>query len=331
MDLARWAPSGDNTQPWRFEFLNPTTVIVHTFDCSKETVQDYKGNYSQFAVGCLLESCRIAASRYGSLKIEQNNNDFTLTLIPNDNPVINELEPYIYSRVTNRFPYSRKKISENLKSELGKNLDNGWTLAWFDENYLPKIAKLMFVFDLLAQPATKGIIDWNAKTSKYRLADETLGLDSLNLWMARQIFKSPFLTKWVFHRLGGKYISAFFGFFLPSLRTGAHVALMPPRELTTREDFIKAGENFQRFWLECTKNNVSLQMESGPIIFSRYAHDGVNPYDKSKEKLLNHLYKKFRELFPQHVTMAMLSRVGFAKPPSARSDRLTLEELKYHG
>lgn len=329
MDLARWAPSGDNTQPWRFEFLNPNQVVIHTFDYSKETAQDYQGNYSQFAVGCLLETCRIAATRYGTLKIEQNENNFTLTLIPSTLS-LDPLEPYIYPRVSNRFPYSRKALNDQLKDELGKVLDKGWSLAWFERESLFKIANLMFIFDLLAQPATKGIIDWNHATSKYRLADATLGLDSLNLWLARQIFKSPFLIKWVYHRLGGKFISAFFAFYLPSIRTGAHVALMPPYELKTREDYIKAGENFQRFWLECTKQNVSLQMESGPIIFSRYARDGKNPYEESKQKLLDSLFDKFKETFPNHQSMVMLSRIGFANPPPARADRLTLEELRYH-
>ena len=32
LDLARWAPSGDNSQPWRFQVLSDRDVAVHAFD-----------------------------------------------------------------------------------------------------------------------------------------------------------------------------------------------------------------------------------------------------------------------------------------------------------
>ncbi len=37
LDLARWAPSGDNTQPWLFEIISETECIIHTKD-TRETV-----------------------------------------------------------------------------------------------------------------------------------------------------------------------------------------------------------------------------------------------------------------------------------------------------
>jgi nitroreductase len=32
LDEARWAPSGDNTQPWRFELRGTMAAAVHEFD-----------------------------------------------------------------------------------------------------------------------------------------------------------------------------------------------------------------------------------------------------------------------------------------------------------
>jgi hypothetical protein len=31
LDLARWAPSGDNTQPWRFEIRSERHLVIHGF------------------------------------------------------------------------------------------------------------------------------------------------------------------------------------------------------------------------------------------------------------------------------------------------------------
>jgi len=62
LDLARWAPSGDNTQPWRFEIKNELEVVIHGFDTRDHCVYDLDGHPSQMALGGLLETMRIAAT-----------------------------------------------------------------------------------------------------------------------------------------------------------------------------------------------------------------------------------------------------------------------------
>ncbi|MCE5317143.1 MAG: nitroreductase family protein, partial [Parachlamydia sp.] len=64
LELASWAPSGDNSQPWRFEILGDSTARIHGYDMSTSRVYDYQGNYSQFALGCLLETLEIAATSF---------------------------------------------------------------------------------------------------------------------------------------------------------------------------------------------------------------------------------------------------------------------------
>ena len=40
LDHARWAPSGDNSQPWRFEVISDVHVVVHGFDTRNHCVYD---------------------------------------------------------------------------------------------------------------------------------------------------------------------------------------------------------------------------------------------------------------------------------------------------
>ena len=40
LDLARWAPSGDNTQPWRFEPVDETRFLIHAHDTRDWCVYD---------------------------------------------------------------------------------------------------------------------------------------------------------------------------------------------------------------------------------------------------------------------------------------------------
>ncbi|MFC6668972.1 ThiF family adenylyltransferase [Marinobacterium aestuariivivens] len=65
LDLARWAPSGDNTQPWRFELVGEKALVVHGSDTRDSVVYDLDGRASQMAIGALLESIEIAASTLG--------------------------------------------------------------------------------------------------------------------------------------------------------------------------------------------------------------------------------------------------------------------------
>lgn len=61
LDRARWAPSGDNSQPWRFEVVADDHVIVHGHDTREWCVYDIDGRPSQLAHGALLETIAIAA------------------------------------------------------------------------------------------------------------------------------------------------------------------------------------------------------------------------------------------------------------------------------
>ena len=69
LDQARWAPSGDNRQTWRFEIIDDRHVVVHGFDTRHDCVYDLDGSASQIGLGALLETMRIAASVDG-LRVE---------------------------------------------------------------------------------------------------------------------------------------------------------------------------------------------------------------------------------------------------------------------
>jgi len=64
LDLARWAPGGDNTQPWRFEVLDERRLVIHGHDTRDHCVYDLDGHPSQMSLGALLETMAIAASTF---------------------------------------------------------------------------------------------------------------------------------------------------------------------------------------------------------------------------------------------------------------------------
>ena len=51
LELARWAPSPDNVQPWRFEVTSPRSLIVHGHAEKELGIYDLLGRGGQIAMG----------------------------------------------------------------------------------------------------------------------------------------------------------------------------------------------------------------------------------------------------------------------------------------
>jgi len=105
LDLARWAPSGDNTQPWRFEIVSPSHFVVHGFDTRADCVYDLDGHSSQLAVGGLLETIGIAATKFGRTATTSRRPDtpdthllFDVRLAPSPKVTVSDLVPAITVR-----------------------------------------------------------------------------------------------------------------------------------------------------------------------------------------------------------------------------------------
>lgn len=64
LEKASWSPSGDNCQPWTFEWNGEKLVILHDAQRGDHPVNP-GGVASMLALGCLLEYIDIAASEHG--------------------------------------------------------------------------------------------------------------------------------------------------------------------------------------------------------------------------------------------------------------------------
>ena len=105
LDLARWAPSGDNTQPWRFEIVADDHIAIHGNDTREWCLYDFNGHASHMAHGALLETLRIAATGEGlaaSWQLRPGSPDkspvFDVRLTPAPGIAPDPLLPFIESR-----------------------------------------------------------------------------------------------------------------------------------------------------------------------------------------------------------------------------------------
>lgn len=343
LELARWAPSGDNTQPWRFEPIGDTACAIHASDTRDWCVYDLQGRASQLAVGALLETVAIAASGEGfaarfSRRPESPETAPTIDveLVASQDSLPDPLREQIRHRTTQRRRLSRRPLTAEVKQQLEGCLPPGYSVVWI-EGAVDKrrMARLLFRNAQIrltipeAYRVHRDIVEWNAQFSEDRIPDRAVGLDPLGLALMRWAMKSwervAFLNKY----LAGTLLPRIQLDYLPALYCAAHFALIAERAPTTLDDHLAAGRAVQRLWLAATRANLQFQPEMTPAIFAGYARQGIRftriaPALTAADALRRELDGMMGEAAPRIV---FVGRVGYGRPPTARSLRLPLSRL----
>jgi hypothetical protein len=109
------APSGHNTQPWKFKILDKAIEVYPNFDHSLPVV-DSSNRELYISLGCAVENLCIAAEVKGYLAVpsicKTNNNTYYIHIeMTPQAPAFNSLFESIDKRQTNRSIYSYKPIS----------------------------------------------------------------------------------------------------------------------------------------------------------------------------------------------------------------------------
>lgn len=344
LDQARWAPSGDNTQVWRFKRTGDLSFEVHACDTRDWVVYDLKGEASNMAHGALLETAAIAATTRG-FRLEIIEIDRTSTtrpvyrceLVQDDSVQADGLASYIELRSVQRKPMGTRELSQSEKLELEAALPDGIKVHWFEgSDQKWQVAKLMYGNAFTRLIMKEGfnvhskIIEWDAKFSKDRIPDQALGVDPVTIklmkWSLGKWERFEFMAKY----LAGTVMPRLQLDLLTSLRCCAHFILYAEEEPQTLDDHMSAGRALQRFWLTAAKLGLGFQPEQTPVIFSGYLNQNVdfstNPVAVANAKKMD---EQLKQLIPEFVykNKVFFGRLGRSTVPESRSLRLDLDKL----
>ena len=344
LDHARWAPSGDNMQTWRFEIIDTTHFVVHGYDTRDHCVYDLQGHASQLAIGALLESIAIAASNFG-FKVEfqlrenmpetQPTIDVTLAEDTTINP--DPLFSYLPIRSVQRRVLKTTPLSAEQKKAIEKTVGNFYEVKWI-EGFKSRwqAALLMSMNGKLrlilpeAFPTHSTVIEWNARFSDDKIPDQAVGLDPVATWIMKWAVKSWKRVTFLNTYLSGTLLPRIELDFLPGICCAAHFALVARDKPQSIQDYLNAGRAVQRFWLTATQLNLQLQPEMTPLIFSGYVREKLT--FTREAKLLEYAEKlssRFEGLFGKSETerAVFVGRIGQGKAAYARSLRLSVDQL----
>jgi hypothetical protein len=344
LDLARWAPSGDNTQPGRFEVMGDEHILVHGLDTREHCVYDLDGHASQLAVGALLETLAIAAGSAGWEATFQRRTDTPETHLLIDVHLqrisevrLHPLAEFIEKRMVQRRTLLTRPLSGQVKQALGDSLGRDYTVVWYEgRSWRARMARFMFDNAKIrlsipeAFQVHRSVIEWNARYSLDRIPDQAVGVDPVTLKLMRWAMTSwqrvSFLNRYLLGDLAPRLQLD----FLPGLLCAAHFAILgksPPRGI---DDFLEAGRAVQRFWLTACKHGLLLQPEMTPVIFTRYARQQrVFTGNGEAMDLAARLNDRLVTLLPENQVdhLVFMGRMGEGRQPRSRSLRRPLEEL----
>ncbi len=342
LDLARWAPSGDNTQCWRFEVVAADHVVVHAHDTRADTVYDLDGHPSQISVGALLETMAIAASEQGLRTDISRRADspveaplFDVRFSPDPKVQPSPLIGAIEKRTVQRRPMSTRPLTAEEKRALEDAVGPGFSVTWI-EGFGPKlrIARLMFDNAKLrltmpeAYEVHRRIIHWNAVRSPDKVPDQALGVDNMTLKLMKWA-----MANWkrlsTMNTLMGTWAPRLQMDLIPGVACAAHFVLKARQAPKGIDDYVEAGRALQRFWLTLTQLGLLMQPEMTPLIFSKYVREGTHftantrlhgPARRLAEEVGALVFTD--DLFPVY-----MGRLGEGPLPHARSERLPVERL----
>jgi molybdopterin/thiamine biosynthesis adenylyltransferase/nitroreductase len=348
LDLARWAPSGDNSQPWRFEVLDEDSLIVHLRAQSDEDIYDYnEGQPTLLSGGMLLETMRIAATAFGRVmhwSYEEGSgleHRIRVELMRSPGCLPDPLLPAVRSRSVDRGPYSRQRLSgedkRTLTAALGNELRIHWHESLRDRLALARLNARATDIRLRIPEAFKvhkKVLDWERDLSPTGIPAKAVGLDAMTLKIMRWGF-ADWRRLERMNRMPGATGPAILQMdILPAFHSGAlftiRSATQPGPHRPDAETLLRFGMALQRFWLVAEQRGLGLQPALATAIFAHYGRRGAEfTGDSAIRAKAKDLAKELEQRGIGSDDLIFLGRIGRSKqrPARPRSVRRPLQEL----
>lgn len=340
LESARWAPSGDNTQPWRFEVTRDNAFVIHGNDTRDWCVYDLEGRPSQIALGALIENIALVAADLGFAAHIVHSPDspesaprFLVRLDPEPAISRDPLVQWIPRRVTQRRALTTRPLSKEVKFQLERAVGDNYAIYWIEGSAGRwRMARLLFASAKIrltipeAYEVHRRIIEWDATESADRIPDKAVGLDPLGLKLMRWAMQSWSRVDFLNRYLAGTLLPRVQLDLIPALRCGAHFILRAHTPPTTLQDYVNAGRAMQRLWLQATALGMQYQPEMTPLIFAWYADRGIAFSGREAAvKAASTIKSALPAGTAQHGVF--MGRMGYGQNPRSRSIRLTVKQL----
>lgn len=328
LQAAVQAPSGDNVQPWQFRlagndihvFLNPEA------DASFFNVRQ---TASIIACGAAMENIRLAATTMGmdaTTQIRpdaaQENLMATVCIHPGAHTA-DPLARHIWTRCTNRRPYSKRPLPEWVQADLKariQSISEARLHLLTTRAQLRKLAKVIYLADRI-RTEHQGLHEHFTSMIRFSMKEAEQRRDGLPLknleaglpgeaflrltkpWSAMRVANGIGLGRMVaLHSAQGILASGAAGMVV--------VDGLEPR------NFMLGGQALQRIWLAMEHHGLQMQpMTAVTLFWLRWLWEGPSSFPEKHQKLLERVWQDLKGLFAsvdfEKQGLVMLFRTGY--------------------
>lgn len=339
------APSGGNSQPWRWLFIKNQLFLFQNKGKTNKFL-DFKSYGTILALGSATENLILEARK--------NNIDVKLNLFPIEhNEVLvaqiyfNQLNSinksdylvnYIDKRCTDRNIYPSEPIDSEILEDLKVTCSSisGAKLHFLtDKNDIKKYGNILGRSDktLLTTKETHSEfmneIRWNQE--EVERTRTGVDLDTIDLTAAEvagfKMIKNWSVVKYL-NKWGGG--SAFEKLSKKCAESAYAIGLITVPSLSS-ENFFYGGQALEKVWLEATKNGLNIHPISGlTYVFTRLLHGKAEGMDEKMIKTIIGLRKEHEQLFhTQGEIEVFLFRIFKGNKPVKRSLRKEIDDFLF--
>lgn len=346
VEAAALAPSGGNTQPWKWLSRKGSLFLFHDEQASASWI-DFKNSASHIALGAAIENLKIKAEAGGikaNYVLFPNGEQGKLVAVFSFDKAdvktayYNELQNGITMRLTNRKKGDRKPLADDLVTSLKAvvNLDEDAVLhITQNEHDVQEIADVVSASERIRFLFPQGHHDFYTKEIRWTKDTDgpvTEGLDIKTLELSESdktgliVASSPEVIK-LLNRWGGG--AAFEKLSKKAIASSSAIGLIVLPDYTS-SNFIKGGEALQRVWLDANIHGLSFQPLTAPLfMIERMKQTNGEGMTEKMIAELKELEQKLSSVFPALIENQgiFMFRLSYADDATIRSFRKPIEEI----
>lgn len=328
IEAGNMAPSGSNSQPWRFVVKNGAIEIIALPE-KDHKVLNFRKRGTYLAHGALIENMEIASRHFGlepRFEMFPREGVFAkATFRPGHQVPETDLYEDIVRRHSNRKPYKVQPIADADKRFLLEEAHKFPTceLAFAEGPAIHPIAENLpidVMISLQNQLLHKLLFEeilWKEEDQKVRhgLYVKTMEVTSLKA----AVFK--LLRNWRTAQFFAK-IKVPQKVYSENVKTASASGLLGAIAVTDSDtDFITAGRLLENIWVRAARLNLSVQLVTGVLFLWQQANLGDGGiFSPAERNIVDRAYEKVRDAFgTKNRIIAVVFRMGHAAPPTAVS------------
>ncbi len=331
IEAGNLAPSGSNSQPWKFAVRgNGNKIDVIGLPERDHAVMNFRNRGTYVAHGALIENMEIAARQQGfapHVTVFPGGNVFaSFELRPAEKVVTHNLASAISHRHTNRRPFKTTPIGEHDKKYLFEEAQRfpSCELSIVEGELQPVAENLAFDIlvtfqnELLHRLLFEEIL-WEEEHQKTRkgLYVRTMEVKPpkssifklLRKWKTAQFLSKLKIPKKIYEE-NAKTISS-----------AGLIGVIAVKD--NDQDFIEAGKMVENIWLRAAKLGLGFQLITGVLFLWQQANLGNAAHFSALDReIIDRAYDRLRESFKTtNGILAVAFRIGHSGPPTAVSHK----------